>query len=125
MGLMLVGLAFGLVACGEGPGDAVENMMYAVDAGEYEQAIEYMPPKLRAMADKEKLIQMMRAGKQELEQKGGLDGVEVLEETVDGNKATVKVKTTYGNGESETEELKLMKVDDQWVLSDEDMNANK
>ena len=51
--------------------------------------------------------------------KGGVTDIEVLSEEIseDGNSAVVKMKITYGNGESEEDETKLVLVDGKWLLS--------
>ena len=58
-------------------------------------------------------------GAKQIEEKGGISAYKVVEETVseDGQKATVKVEITYGNGETEVEEYNMELVDGVWKIT--------
>lgn len=43
-------------------------------------------------------------------------GFEILDEKVDGQKATVKVRMTHDNGKTDTMDLHLVKIDDAWKI---------
>lgn len=53
-----------------------------------------------------------------LEEKGGLKSVEVISEEIseDGKTATVTLKQTYGNGETEEDESEMVLVDGRWMM---------
>ncbi len=53
-----------------------------------------------------------------LEQKGGLDSYEILDEKIneEAGTATVRVKYNYGNGSSNTESVRLVKREGDWKL---------
>ncbi len=54
----------------------------------------------------------------ENEKKGGIASFEVGEETIseDGTSANVDITFTYGNGETDDEEVDLINVDGKWYL---------
>ena len=58
-------------------------------------------------------------GMKEYEKKGGIKDIEILSETIseDGNTAVVKTKTTFGNGETEEGDQKMVKKDGKWLMS--------
>ena len=122
LALLLMTMSFALVACGKGPAATLEDAMYAIAEGDQDTAIEIMPPRLRAAFGDDKLKQMLIEAKSGLDEKGGIDDIEVLEENVNDQKAEVKMKITYGNGTSDTETTKMIKIDDKWMISDEGMN---
>lgn len=67
--------------------------------------------------EKAQLAEMFeKKGKTTLEQMGGIEGYEVVEEVIDetGEKATVKVSITYGNGKTDDSKFKFVKVNDEW-----------
>ena len=55
----------------------------------------------------------------QLESKGGIASIEAQGETIseDGNSATVNLKIVYGNGSEENEDVKMVKVDEKWMLA--------
>jgi hypothetical protein len=53
----------------------------------------------------------------ELESKQGIKDFEVADEKIEDDKATVKMKVTYGNGETKDNDMKLAKdKDGKWWL---------
>lgn len=56
---------------------------------------------------------------QALESQGGLESYKVSDEQIDedGETATVKVELTYGNGKTDTENVKLKKIDGKWKIT--------
>ncbi|MGB0768983.1 MAG: DUF4878 domain-containing protein, partial [Phycisphaeraceae bacterium] len=115
--LLLIG-SFALVGCGgsDGPGDTVEALAYAMEDGDSETVKEIIPG-LAGMLGDEKLKAMVTEASAETKEKGGITSVEILEETIDGDTATVKSKITFGNGDTEEETQKLTKVDGKWIMS--------
>ena len=51
-----------------------------------------------------------------MDKKDGLKDYEVLEEKIDGEKATVKMKYVYGNGDEDEGKMKFEKKDGKWGL---------
>lgn len=113
-----------LGACGgNGPGDAVEEMMFAIERGEAAEALEFMPPSARVMYGDEKLTQMIRMAGAEVAGSGGIEKIDVVEERMDTDaSATVVVKTTFGDGTSGTDTTSMQKIGDAWVLSDQEFD---
>ena len=55
----------------------------------------------------------------EYEKKDGLKSIEIISEEIseDGNSATVKIKQTYGNGETQDGTQSMVKRDGKWLMS--------
>ena len=49
---------------------------------------------------------------------GGIKDFTISDEAIDGDMATVKVKITYGNGESDEKTEQLKKIGDNWFIFD-------
>lgn len=78
--------------------------------------------KLVDMPDEERdgfATMMEEKASKNLDKKDGISSFEILEEDVNevAGTARVKVKYIYGNGEEETETMKLVKKDGDWKLS--------
>ena len=56
----------------------------------------------------------------EYEKKDGLKSIEIISEEIseDGNTATVKIKQTYGNGETHDATQSNVKRDGKWLISE-------
>mgnify|MGYP000762353760 FL=1 len=69
---------------------------------------------------KEALVSMLKEKlSKEYDKKGGIKDIEILSEQIaeDGNTAVVKTKYTYGNGETQEGEQKMVKQDGKWLMS--------
>lgn len=57
-------------------------------------------------------------GASEIEKKGGVKTIEIVEEKIsdDGTTATVKWKITYGNGETDDSDAELIKINGNWKM---------
>ena len=71
--------------------------------------------------EKEQLAALLREkGTETMEKKQGIKSYEVLSEEIseDGKSANVKMKIVYGNGDEDTQKMKLVKNDDgDWKLT--------
>lgn len=71
--------------------------------------------------EKEQLAALLREkGTKTMEKKQGIKSYEVLSEEIseDGKSANVKMKIVYGNGDEDTQKMKLVKNDDgDWKLT--------
>ena len=71
--------------------------------------------------EKEQLAALLREkGTKTMEKKQGIKSYEVLSEEIseDGKSANVKIKIVYGNGDEDTQKMKLVKNDDgDWKLT--------
>ena len=54
--------------------------------------------------------------KKYFEEKGGIKDYTINSESIDGDMATVNYTIHFGNGESESEDLQLKKLDGKWLL---------
>lgn len=107
------------------PSDAVTEIYSLIMAGKYEavaDCFQYDNVKPEEMEQAKAMIVSLFSEKMapKLEQKGGLKGVETLEEVIaeDGQSATVKVKMIYGDGSEETQDVKMVLNDKgEWKAS--------
>lgn len=111
----LLGLLL-LTACGSSPAGIVERYYASVEAGEIEEALSYMSPQWVGQWGTEKVRSALVQMNRQVAEKGGIDNVEILEETETGEVGTVQVKVTFGNGEEETQGFDLTKIDGEWKL---------
>ncbi len=120
-------IAFIFAACGGSsntPSSTVEAYFNAVKAGKYEKSLKYLAVESESedgkLTEKEEAQMLALAGKMEesMKEVGGIESFEVLSETIaeDGNTATVEVKLTNGNGDSDDSSMKLKKVNDEWKI---------
>jgi len=68
---------------------------------------------------KAKLTGLMAMGKAQSDKKEGIKSLDVITEEIaeDGNTAKVKVKFTFGNGDSNEEDYKLVKENGKWMIT--------
>ena len=107
-------LAVLLAACGsEGPGDAFEVFMDRIHAGETTQAREYVANEaVSIMGGEENLMSTLRQLSREID--GVLDHLEIVEEEIQGELATVHVTFHYIDGSSEDDAFHMVMEDGQW-----------
>lgn len=106
-----------LFACaGRTPSSAVTSFYHAIEEGDTKTAASLLTGEAVAMLGEDKLkAGLQRAGLQ-MQEKGGLEGIEISQETVSGEVAKVTAVLTYGNGSTETEVHELRKRDGQWRI---------
>ncbi len=103
----------------DSPGETAKEFMEEYAEGDVDSALEMLKGFDDATdEEKEKLKTYMAEGQKELEEKGGVESIEILSEDIseDGNTADVKLKSTYGNGETEEYSQKVEKVDGEWMV---------
>ncbi len=127
-GIALITSIFALVSCGEGglgsssPGDVVKTATWNMADENYDAAVAvYVNKNGEELSEEEraKIIAFMPEGKKEIDKKGGIKEVIILEEIIseDGTTATVKGQVIYGNGEKEKgSESKLINVNGEWRI---------
>lgn len=124
---LMVMTMFVMAACSSTstPGGAMKQYGKYLTDGDYEKFVDGIVFNSEATAEeikeqKEGLVAMLKEkGSKEYEKKGGLKSMEVISEEIseDGNTATVKMKQTYGNGETEESEQKMVKKDGKWLMA--------
>lgn len=114
-----------LSACSGGstPSDVAEKYGDYLMSGKYEKIAdmvdteEMMSSKEEIEEGKKQLTALMQmVGEQVNTKYGGFKKFEVISETIDGEKANVVTKITYGNGTEEESDLDLILKDGKWLL---------
>ena len=79
----------------------------------------YMDLTSATKEQKEAMTAMLQKVGQQTDEKGGVKSYEIVDQEIDEEKgtATVNVKVTYGNGDTEENKMKMLKKDGEWVLS--------
>lgn len=126
--LMVMMTMFVMAACSSStstPGDAMKKYSDYLIQGDYEKFVDGFAFDGEMTAEKIKeqkdgLTAMLKEkGTKEFEKMGGFKNIEVLSEEIseDGNTATVTIKQTYGNGETEENKQMMVKKDGKWLMS--------
>ena len=125
--LLAVAVAMFMVSCSSAPAapsDAAVEYYQCVADGDYEaiaDAIHYATTDPEEIAEGKAMIISLYKEKAapQMEEKGGVKSVEATGETIseDGNTANVQLKIVYGDGSEKTEDVKMVKVDDKWLLA--------
>lgn len=128
LAIAAIGMALG--ACSikaSSPGDAAKQYADYIIDGRYDKFVDafHFPADTPSAKVKEQkagfkaLLEEKAA--ESMEEKGGLTSTEVLSETIaeDGQSAYVKMRYTYGNGETSDEGMDLVLVKGRWLV---DMN---
>jgi len=122
---LVLGAFFFLHSCGGpssgSPSSTVKTFIDKMAKGESEAAIACISSNGKEMdqESKAKLIGLMAMGKAQSDKKQGIKNLDVLNEVIaaDGNTATVKVKFTFGNGDTNEEDYKLVKENGKWLIT--------
>ena len=73
-----------------------------------------------AMMGREKIEGLLQSETAEISRKKGIHALEFLSEEIDGNVAKVHVRLTYGNGETDEENVDLTRIDGRWMITPEE-----
>lgn len=125
--LFAVAVAMFMASCAGAPATpsdvAVEYYQYVAN-GDYEafaDAIHFDTTDPEEIAEGKAMVVSLYKEKAapQMEAKSGVKSVEATGETIseDGNTANVQLKVIYGNGSEKTEDVKLVKVDNKWLLA--------
>lgn len=125
--LLAVAVAMFMVSCSSAPATpsdaAVEYYQYVAN-GDYEafaDAIHFDTTDPEEIAEGKAMVVSLYKEKAapQMEAKSGVKSVEATGETIseDGNTANVQLKVIYGDGSEKTEDVKLVKVDNKWLLA--------
>jgi hypothetical protein len=123
--ILMTGTMMFLVSCGGGssvsPSSTVKEFATKVEKGDVDGAISCIATEGKAIDQetKGKLTLILGMGKSEMEKKKGIKSMDVVTEQIepDGNKATVKMKFTYGDGSTSEEDYTLLKEEGKWKVS--------
>ena len=124
---LMVMTIFVMAACSSpsGPGDAMKKYCNDLVKGNYEKFVDGIALGENITGDelqkqKDGLVSMLKEKvSKEYEKMGGLKSIDILSEEIseDGNTATVKIKQTYGNGETQEGTQSMVKRDGKWLMS--------
>ncbi|MFI3243707.1 MAG: DUF4878 domain-containing protein [Akkermansia sp.] len=112
-----------LVSCGDsGPSKVAVEVNQLMLDGKVKDAMQSFNVSDAKRAQLTSMIEekVLPKWKAEREAKGGVKSVDVVSETIaeDGQTAIVELKTSYGNGSTETESVNLEYVDGKWLVED-------
>ena len=100
------------------PADISKNIIKNAEKGNFDAIIDVFATNGKELTaeEKAKLTAMLQMGQEEMKKKDGIKSVEVIEEVINeaGDKATVKMKVVYGNGNEDTQTNKFVMEDGKW-----------
>ena len=105
-----------LVACGSSPEGTVKSFFRNVEAGKLDAAAELFSKSTLSKVSLDKLKQGLQRSTREIDEKGGISKIEILDSKIIGEVAEVKVKLHYGDGTDDVESMDLIKEDGRWKL---------
>lgn len=124
--MLFIACLFVLVGCGDDggqppaassgptPGETVEQLARAMEAGEGETVAELMPAFKANLGEQfDETIQLIADN---AKQNGGIASITIDKEEVDGDSATVNATLTNGNGISSVDQFELIKKDGAWII---------
>lgn len=105
------------VTMGMSPSETVQEFTRAAELGDADGMLRVTSSKAPGM-DRMRLGLRLGAAdiKKQFESKGGIDGVDVLDEQINGDTSKVTATTRYGNGQSATEIIDLVLEDGSWKI---------
>ena len=120
--LLLCSLAlfWGIVVSGcssSGPGATVQRFYRAVESGEVKAASEMISGSVVSMMGPKKLEAALQSETAKISRKGGIQSIELLSEETNGQIAEVRVRVTYGNGETDEQSVNLTRIDGRWMIT--------
>ena len=106
---------------GDSPGATAKKFTELFADGKTDKALNLVQGYKEASEEEQNKLKMFIAEAQkELEEKGGIKSVEIIEERANeaNTEADVTLKTIYGDGEEEETEQKLVKNEDgEWLIA--------
>lgn len=112
-------MAIFFAACGgsKTPSSTVKNYLNAVQSKNFEKALECFNYD-KTETNEEEMKALVEKFETSVDEQGGLKSYEILSETIaeDGNSATVKITQTWGNEQTEEQEVNLTKINEEWKI---------
>ncbi len=104
-------------ACSGGsPSGTVKEFYARVEAGKLDATLELLSNQARSQVSSDKMKQGLQEATRQIDAKGGIKRIDVIEEKVIGETAEVNVRITFGNGSEETDQSSLIKEDGKWRI---------
>lgn len=97
------------------PGQTVKDFLNAVNDKDFETAQGCFSTRSQAQFGN-KMFASIVGTADDMEKRGGLDSVEILDETINGDTATLTAIIKMGDGSHETMQVFLIKENDEWKL---------
>lgn len=114
--LVVMVMAFLLVACGASPQATVKEFYQSVEKGEISKANSLLSLRLHQMLGDAKLNTVLAKEHEKIKQRGGVKNIEIEGEP--GKEvASFNVKVTYGNGLINSEKTNLVLEDGRWKIT--------
>ncbi|MCD4790138.1 MAG: DUF4878 domain-containing protein [Bacteroidales bacterium] len=125
LSLVIASFLFFSTSCGtsssSSPGDISVKIIKDTEKGNANAVIAVISTDGKELSDEDeaKLTAMLQMGQEEIKKKDGIKSIEVIKEDINeaGDKAKVKMKIVYGNGEEDTETYKFVMEDGKWKYS--------
>ena len=122
LSLVIASFVLFTTSCGtsssSSPADISKNIIKNAEKGNFDAIIDVFATNGKELTaeEKAKLTAMLQMGQEEMKKKDGVKSVEVIEEVINeaGDKATVKMKVVYGNGDESTQTDKFVMEDGKW-----------
>lgn len=117
--VVVILLSIILIGCGSSPStpeDVAKEFLMRVEKGS-SSALDLFSPEIVQMIGKEKLLKAIEEQSQNMKSKGGIKNIDVTNVKVEGDEAMMKVTTNFNDGSSETEDMKLIKKDGDWLIT--------
>ena len=70
-----------------------------------------------SMMGPKKLEAALQSETAKISRKKGIQSLDILSEEIDGQAAEVRLRVTYGNGETDEENLNLTRIDRRWMIT--------
>ncbi|MFL6236473.1 MAG: DUF4878 domain-containing protein [Thermoanaerobaculia bacterium] len=110
---------FALACAGNSPASAVKSFYKAIGDGKTEDALTLLSQRTISMVGKDKLRTGLQKATRDALDKGGITDVQITNEQVANEIASVTAIVKYGNGTAQTEKIQLVKEGTGWRLQPE------
>ncbi len=113
----LLATALFLAACAaSGPGAALEKYLKTVEAGDVKLAAAMFPKSVRAQFES-KIVAMIGRQSEDIRKRGGIKAMDIVQEQVTGELASVRVATHYGDGTVDTTSTQMLREEREWKIN--------
>ena len=115
--LILVSFIMFFSGCvGSSPSKTVKEFYSAIDHGNISKATGLFSNRVIQTFGLSKLQQTIEFQLKAVENSGGIDSIEIIDEQIFGDTALVNIEVTYGNGNVIREDVQLVKEDGNWKI---------
>jgi len=113
-GMLLGMLTAACALLASGPEATVERFYRALASGDVPAAYAQLASESRLQISEDKLRLAIAAAQEKANSRGGVTDFSILESSVEGDQATVRIVETYGNGETDHGTVHLIREDGEW-----------